>query len=99
MPYAAHRHGDARICGATTIVSGQSTVYVNNQLWAVQGDKNTHGEGALFPTTNPDSIYIEGKSIIVHGPDHAEPDDLCIPIGEPHCDPETAAGSGDTFAY
>jgi len=38
MP-AAHRHDDLRVCGATTIVSGQGTVFVNGKLWAVEGDE------------------------------------------------------------
>ena len=37
MP-AIHRHGDARVCGATTIVSGQSTVRANGELVSVDGD-------------------------------------------------------------
>jgi hypothetical protein len=36
--------------------------------------------------------------VIVHAPDAAAPDDLCIPIGGPHCEPMTAEGSGATFA-
>ena len=41
MP-AVHRHGDARVCLATTIVSGLSTVYANGRLVSVNGDVNTH---------------------------------------------------------
>ena len=47
MP-ATHRHGDARACGATTIVSGQSTVFMNGVLQSVNGDPNTHGAGNLI---------------------------------------------------
>ena len=43
-----HRHGDSRVCGATTIVSGQSTVFANEKLVAVNGDPNSHGGGALI---------------------------------------------------
>lgn len=96
MP-AAHRHGDARICGATTVVAGQGTTYVDGRLWAVIGDPNTHGDGGLIPTGS--SVFIQSKLIIVNTPDHAQIDDLCIPLGGPHCDPMTAAGSGATFAY
>lgn len=92
----AHRHGDARICGATTVVVGQSSTYVDGRLWAVAGDINTDGDGQLIPSVA--GVEIEGKRVIVHAPDSAMPDDLCIPIGEPHCEPLTAAGSGTTFA-
>lgn len=94
MPQA-HLNGQARICGASTVVSGQSTVYVNGQLWAVENDPNSHGEGGLIPSGY--GVFIEGKPIIVHAPDSAQPDLLCPLV--PHCDPATAAGSGDTFAY
>jgi hypothetical protein len=93
----AHRHGDARDCGATTVVAGQSSTFVEGRLWAVIGDPNTDGDGALIPSGA--SVFIEGKLIIVHAPDDAEPDDLCPIIGGPHCEPMTAEGSGTTFAY
>jgi hypothetical protein len=92
----AHRHGDARACGATTVVVGQSTVYVDGRLWAVEGDINSDGDGQLIASVS--TVLIEGKKVIVHAPDDAAPDDLCIPIGGPHCEPKTAEGSGDTFA-
>lgn len=93
----AHRQGDLRICGAATVVVGQSTTYVDGKLWAVKDDINTHGDGQLIPSGS--SVFIQGLPVIVHAPDQAQPDALCIPIGEPHCDPMTAAGSGTTFAY
>jgi hypothetical protein len=94
MP-AAHRNGDPRICGASTVVTNQSTCYVNGQLWAVENDPNSHALGGLIPSGS--GVYIEGKPIIVHAPDTAQPDGLC-PL-PPHCTPDTAGGSGDTFAY
>lgn len=96
MP-AAHLHGDSRTCGATTVVVGQSTVYVNDKLWAVEGDINTDGNGQLIATQS--TVIVEDKKVIVNTPDHAQQDDKCIPIGPPHCDPFTAAGSDDTNAY
>lgn len=90
MP-AAHRHGDARICGATTLVAGQGTVYVNGQLWAVAGDPNSHGGGKLIPGGGGE-VYIEGKRVIVNTADSAEIDDA----GHPN--PSTAAGSGDVYS-
>lgn len=98
MPFGAHRDGDLRSCGAVTIVTNQSTVFVNNKLWAVKGDRNNHINGALKNTTG-DSILIENKEVIVHGPDQADPDNLCPISGGKHCNPETAQGSGDTLCY
>jgi uncharacterized Zn-binding protein involved in type VI secretion len=43
MTNKVHRNGDSRACGASTTVTGQSTVYVNNKLVAVQNDPNSHG--------------------------------------------------------
>lgn len=97
MPYAKHRNNDLRVCGAVTAVQNQSSVFVNGELQAVLGSFNNHGNGGLINSTG-DSIYVEGKPIIVHGPDHANPDDLC-PIPPTHCDPATAQGSPDSFAY
>ena len=96
MPQA-QRDTDLRVCGATTVVVGQSTVKVNGLLWAVQDDICTHGNGQLNPSGS--TVKIEGKLIIVHSPDDADPDDLCIPLGPPHCDPDTGAGSPDVSAY
>lgn len=93
----AHRNNDGRICGATTIVSGQSTVFVNGKLWAVEADPNTHGGGGLI--ASGDTVFIENKKIIVNAPDSANPDSLCIPLGPPHCNPQTSSGSENVFAY
>jgi len=93
----AHRDSDPRICGASTVVVNQSTVFVNGLLWAVQGDPDSHEEGALIPSGS--TVTVEGILVIVHSPDSAKPDTLCIPIGPPHCNPMTAGGSPDVFAY
>lgn len=96
MP-AAHRNGDSRVCGAVTVVAGQDFVYVDSELWAVEGDPNSHGDGQLIPTYH--GVYINDIPVIVHTPDQASPDDLCPPDGPPHCDPETAEGSPGVFSY
>jgi hypothetical protein len=96
MP-AAHRQFDGRSCGAITIVSGQGSVYVNNKLWAVDGDQNSHGAGGLRPSGS--SVYVEGKLVIVNSPDSAAPDRLCPVVGGSHCAPSTSEGSGDVSAY
>jgi hypothetical protein len=93
----AHRNGDARLCGASTVVQNQGSTYVDGRLWAVQGDPDSHEEGGLIPSGS--GVAISGIPIIVHAPDNAQPDKLCPILGEPHCHPKTAAGSGKTFAY
>lgn len=92
MP-GVHRDGDARICGATTIVSGQSTVFANGKLIAVDGDENSHGGGSLIASNN--NVYINGKLVVNNTPENANPDALCVPLGAPHCNPQTAEASGD----
>lgn len=87
----AHRHGDKRVCGASTVVQNQSTVFVNGKLWAVENTINDHGNGQLIPTGH--TVFVEGKPVIVHTPDHAKPDNAG------HPDPMTAQGSDDVYAY
>ena len=55
-----HRHGDKRVCKATTVVIGQSSVYANGKLIADKGDPNTHLKGGLNASINPGTIFIEG---------------------------------------
>lgn len=96
MP-ASHRDADPRVCGALTVVVGQSTVFVDDLLWAVIGDPNDHGSGGLIPSGS--TVFCEDKLVIVNSPDSALADDLCIPLGGPHCSPSTAGGSGTVSAY
>jgi hypothetical protein len=76
MP-GVHRHGDTRKCGATTTVVGQSTVFINGKLCAVDGDTCTHENGNLKPIYGAKNVYIENKLIIcalgdtAHVPDNA----------------------------
>lgn len=93
MP-AAHRHGDLRVCGATTVVA-QQFCKVNGKLWAVDGDVNTHGDGQLIHTQS--FVKIGGIPVIIHSPDPAQPDDLCPILNTNHCLPATAEGSPNTF--
>lgn len=90
-----HRHTDPRSCGATTVVAGQSTVFANGLLIAVNGDPNTHGAGALIAGSN--KVFINGKPVVNHTPDSANPDSLCPPLGGAHCAPVTAGGSPNVF--
>jgi uncharacterized Zn-binding protein involved in type VI secretion len=92
MP-GAHREDDSRYCGASTIVSGQGTVYVNGKLWAVEGDEETHGNGDLISTVGS-TVLINGKRVIVFG-DTASGDDQDHPL--PPTDPQDK--SSNVFAY
>ena len=86
MP-AIHRHTDARACAATTIVSGQGTVYANSLLVSVNGDINTHGAGALVAGSN--NVFAGGKAFVNNTPDLAATDSL------DHTNTQTAAGSSN----
>lgn len=91
----AHRNNDLRVCGAKTVVTGQSSVTIAGELWAVLDDENNHGAGDLVNTTGS-SITINGKPIIVHGPDLAAVDDLVFP---PHDVPKTATACDSVNCY
>jgi len=93
MTIPVHRDTDARICGASTIVQGQTNVYANNLLIAVDRDPNSHGGGELKAANN--NVFINNKLIVNHSPEDAAPDGLC-PI-PPHCNPKTDQGSPDVF--
>jgi hypothetical protein len=94
MP-GAHRDNDSRFCGASTQVIGQSTVFVNNKLWAVEGDICTHGNGLLYAVYGAKNIYVENKLIICAVGDRATPDNLGHPA--PPTDP--LSSSTDTTVY
>jgi hypothetical protein len=85
MP-GVHRQDDSRFCGATTIVTGQSTVYVEGKLVAVEGDMNSHGGGALQSVYGDGSVTIENKKIIVAVGDKAAGDNKKHPA--PPTDPK-----------
>ena len=97
MP-ADHRNTDARVCGASTTVVGQNTVYANGLLIAVKDDTNTLGEGGLNASINPGTVFFNGKEMVVEG-SSSKPDLLCPVIGPPHCNPSANQGSPDVFAF
>lgn len=66
-------------------------------LWAVEGDNNTHGNGALI-ASNPQTVFINNIPVI-EVEDNSNPDSLCDPVGPPHCNPYSTEGSGDVFVY
>jgi hypothetical protein len=93
----AHLNGQLRTCGATTIVVGQTSVFVNGLLWAVDGDVNSHGNGNLIASGT--FVTIAGKRVVINKPDLAMPDNLCPVPGGTHCSPMTAQGSVSVFCY
>lgn len=97
MNVPVHRNTDSRSCGASTTVSGQSNVYVNNLLASVQGDPNTHGGGALSASVNDGTVFINNKKVVLKG-SSASPDALCPPKGPPHCNPKSVGASPNVFA-
>lgn len=66
-----HRNNDLRECGATTIVTGQSTVFAGGELVAVVGDQCSHDDGAFLD--NVRTIFINSLRVIGVG-DDAEDD-------------------------
>lgn len=89
MGIAIHRHSDDRSCGATTVVSNQSTVTADGLLVSVEPDQNSHGGGAL--TSQANGVFIEGKLVIRDGdPGAADP----IPG---HVSTPASSGSGTVF--
>lgn len=91
---AVHRDTDARFCGAKTIVEGQSTVFVNGLLAAVENDPEDHLEGRLI-SQSPGTVTVENKKIIVIVTDTATGDLAGHPM--PPTDPEQ--GSPNVNAY
>lgn len=86
-----HRVGDLRECLAITLESGNGAeVYVENQLWAVEGDPNDHTGGELRSVVGS-TVFINNLKVIVKG-DQANADLL-------HPEPETwVTGPPATFA-
>lgn len=95
-----HRDTDSRFCGASTIATGQSTVFVNGLLWAVEGDKDTHcNMGALIASYGPPSVKIGDKYVICAVGDSAAPDKLMCVFVHPSGATRPRGGSSDTFVY
>lgn len=99
MP-GAHRNTDSRFCGATTIVVGQSTVFVNGLLWAVEGDYDTHcNEGQLSAVYGAKNVYINGKLVICAVGDTAAPDRAGCVIKHPSGATDPLGHSIDVVVY
>ncbi len=93
MPQA-HMHDELRACGATTVVTGQDTVKVNGQFWAVEGDKNSHEEGPL-KAENGHTVKIQGKKVITVRDPGSSGDEQ----GHSAFQVRALTGSGDVLAY
>ncbi len=88
-----------RFCGAQTLVTGQSSVFMNGVLAAVEGDKDTHGNGGdLIQQYGAGNIIIEGKKLIVAMGDRAAPDTQGL-VQHPFSPTDPAQGSPNIFAY
>jgi hypothetical protein len=99
MP-GAHRNGDSRFCGASTIVVGQSTVFVNGILWAVEGDKDSHCfEGDLQAVYGAKNVYIENKLVICAMGDAAADDHAGCEVLHPSGATNPRGHSGDVQVY
>lgn len=94
MP-GAHRHDDKRFCTAKTIVTNQTTVFANDKLWAVQGDKNDHQGGQLVPAVGSLNVYNEDKLVIVAVGDQSASDAQ----GHSKGPANPLEKSSDVFAY
>jgi len=70
------------------------------ELWAVVGDNDSHGGGALTLSgdSSPGTVFVNGIPVIV-GKTDSSADSLCADVGPPHCDPYSTSYSGTVFAY
>lgn len=99
MP-GAHRDTDNRFCEAATIVQLQGSVYVNDLLWAVEGDIDTHcNEGALIPITGSKDVHCEDIKVIVAVGDTAKSDREGCVVLHPAGTTDPLGHSPDTNAY
>lgn len=98
MP-GAHRHDDTRFCGATTIVTGQTTVKVNGRLWAVEGDKDTHCNQGSLGAVYGNTVRIGGSKVICAVGDIAAPDRAGCEIKHPTGATNPLGHSYDVIVY
>ena len=88
-----------RYCGAATKVIGQSSVFGNGKLVAVEGDKDTHNMmGDLIQQYGAGNIFVEGKKLIVAMGDKAAPDQIGM-VRHPYMPTDPKEGSQNIFAY
>lgn len=94
MP-GAHRKDDLRYCDAKTRVLLQDTVFVNDKLWAVQGDRCDHTLGDLIARYPTKTVYINNILVICAVGDSAKPDGL----GHDSTDTKPKTSSDNVFVY
>ena len=87
MP-GVHLNGYTRVCGAGTIATAKRVYSDGGKLWAINGDVNSHGGGALIAGSR--RVFSNGQAIVNHTPDGSAADALCP--APPHCAPVTAQG-------
>ncbi len=87
MP-GVHLNGYTRVCGAGTIATAKRVYSDGDRLWAINGDVNSHGGGALVAGSR--RVFSNGQPIVNHTPDGSAADALCP--APPHCAPVTAQG-------
>lgn len=98
MSIPVHRQGDSRSRGATTKVTGQGNVFVNDRLGSVQGDPNTHGAGALSASNNDGTVFINNKKVVLKGSSAAIDNHRNFFGFRDHPNPKATGASGDVFA-
>lgn len=70
-------------------------------LWAVDGDKESHGNGALKASTgdsSPGTVFINNKPVIV-GTTDADPDDKAPAEKGEHQNPKSQGTFATVLAY
>lgn len=78
MP-GVHRDTDTRYCAAQTVVEGQTDVFVNSLLWAVEGDPDDHELGPLEAVYGSKDVYVNNILVICAPGDHAGADTIHDP--------------------
>ena len=89
-----HRNGDSRSCGATTVVSTNTTVFANGQLVSVNGNATSHGGGALSASS---AHFYCHDTLVVDNGDGAAADSLCPSAAGAHCGPSASSASTNVF--
>lgn len=75
----AHRIGDKRLCGATTVSTGKNTkVKMDNVLAAVEGDKDDHNMLGDLISVIQSPVKIQGQRAIAILADQGSPDQIGI---------------------
>lgn len=87
-----------RFCGATNIVTGQSSFFINGLKASVEGDKDSHNNLGALVSQSPGTIFIEGKKMIAAVIDGAQPDQEGL-ITHVTDLPTPQQGSTDFFTY